>query len=329
MNIRHAITRRALLALALVVMLGSLGTSCKDKFYGEARLIEYPCPLLPITPARRTIIPHSQSFSLAMFNFIDQTGKAGQIAESLPDALCTLFFQSGRFAVYDRGQLRHDDYQQLMAQWQKHQKHEPSSIAKEWKDKQGGFLLEFSNREVGLGPLMAEFYAIMRSVDTILVGAVTEIDHSELSVDYRLINANSRVVLYAGAQRLRFTRTGKQIDFQREGLKRIVRMVMNALPDPKALRIGEIMIQDGRILTVNLGRKEKIVPGLSALILAPDEQILKTSKGEDVRNVMYLAEAYVVAVYENSCKLRIFNPPESDDPKTTHDCRVGDFVKFK
>ncbi len=96
MNIRHAITRRALLALALVVMLGSLGTSCKDKFYGEARLIEYPCPLLPITPARRTIIPHSQSFSLAMFNFIDQTGKAGSYGTAWQTGFPAHFFRRDR-----------------------------------------------------------------------------------------------------------------------------------------------------------------------------------------------------------------------------------------
>lgn len=320
MRIRTSKTLRAILSSLILAAAGLGATACAPGFYGEARLLEYPPPLVPIQPARATIIPYSQKFSLALFNFIDQTGKAGQVTEALPDALSTLFFQSDRFSVYDRGQLRHDDFGQLIANWQKHQKHEGKVL----KDNDGNLLFEPPSQPYDLGALKAEFDEILRRTDTVLLGAVTEIQDSMLSMDYRIINSQSRVVLYAAEQKIRYTQTGKMIEFNREDLKRLVRMVMNAFPDPKVVRTGEVLVQDGPILTVNLGRKDKIVAGLNALILAPGEQVLKTPKGAEIRNVMYLAEAYVVAVYENSCKLVVFHADGQ-----TPDYKVGDNVKFK
>jgi hypothetical protein len=302
--------------------LGALGLgACASGFYGEARLLEFPPPLVPIQPARATIIPHSQDFSLAILNFVDQTGKAGQITEALPDALSTLYFASGRFSVYDRGQLRHDDFGQLLSRWQKHQKHEPSQTL---PAKDGGLVLDRTNQPFDLGALREDLQTILRRTDSIFLGAVTEIQDSMLSLDYRLINSQSNTVLYAGDQKIRFTRTGSQIEFNRDDLKRMVRLVINALPDPSALRIAQVLVQDGPILTINLGKKDKIVPGLNALLLAPGDQIIKTPTGSEIRNVMYLAEAYVVAVYDESCKLVVFHADEQ-----TPDYKVGDFVRFK
>jgi hypothetical protein len=308
-------TMRSLMVIGLALSLGA--SACAPGFYGEARMLEFPPPLVPIVPARATIIPYSQAMSLALFNFVDQTGKAGQITEALPDALSTLVYQSGRFAVRDRGQLRHDDYGQLAAAWQKHQKHD-DTIRKDEVATVSDFR---ANRAQAQNFLKNEFNSILATSDAIFIGAVTEITEGLLSVDYRVINSQSRVVLYAASQKIRFTRTGAQIEFERDDLKRLVRMVLNAFPDPKNLRIGQVLVQDGRILTVNLGRKDKIMVGLNALVLAPGEQVLKTAKGEEVRNVMYLGEAYVVAVYENSCKLVVFHHDE--------DYRVGDNIKFK
>ena len=304
-------TMRSLMVIGLALSLGA--SACAPGFYGEARMLEFPPPLVPIVPARATIIPYSQAMSLALFNFVDQTGKAGQITEALPDALSTLIYQSARFAVRDRGQLRHDDFGQLAAAWQKHQKHD-DSIRKQEGDLR-------ANRAQAQSFLQNEFGSILATTDAIFIGAVTEIKEGLLSVDYRVINSQSRVVLYAASQKIHFTRSGAQIEFERDDLKRLVRMVLNAFPDPKNLRIGQVLVQDGSILTIDLGTKDKIMVGLNALVLAPGEQVLKTPKGEEVRNVMYLGEAYVVAVYENSCKLVVFH---HDD-----DYRVGDNIKFK
>jgi len=315
-------TRITILAQVSALLLAAVFVNCAPGFYGEARLFEYPTPLVPVEPARATIVPISQKFSMAVFNFIDQTGRAGAVTEGLPDALSTALFQSNRFAIHDRGQLRHDDYGQLISMWQKYQKHQGKDVigeksAEKGKEPLGGI-------PHSLQALQQEFNAILQSVDTVLIGAITEIDNSVITLDYRVVNSWSRVVLYAGQHRINYSRTGKTVDFDREDLRRMVKLVVNAFPNPNALRTGQVLVQDGRTLTVNLGVKDKITVGMNALILAPGEQILRTPSGQKVRDVMYLAEAYVAAVYDNSCKMRVFRA-DSKHP----DYRVGDFVKFK
>jgi curli biogenesis system outer membrane secretion channel CsgG len=315
-------TKKVLAFQVVAVLLAAAFVHCAPGFYGEARLFEYPTPLVPVEPARATIVPISQKFSMAVFNFIDQTGKAGPVTEGLPDALSTALFQSNRFALYDRGQLRHDDFGQLLASWQKYQKHMGKDIIGEKSAEKGKEPL--SSVPFHIGALEREFNQILASVDTVFIGALTEIQGSVITLDYRVINSWSNVVLYAGQHRIGYGMSGREVDFNREDLRRLVKLVVNAFPDPVALRTGQVLVQDGRTLTVDLGKKDKILVGMNALILAPGEQILKTPGGEKVRDVMYLAEAYVAAVYGNSCKMRVFR---ADDKHP--DYRVGDFVKFK
>jgi curli biogenesis system outer membrane secretion channel CsgG len=301
---------------ASLLVLSAALLNCAPGFYGEARLFEYPPPLVPVEPARATVVPISQKMSMAVFNFIDQTGHSGPITEGLPDALSTMLFQSNRFSLYDRGQLRHDDFGQLLASWQKHQKHKVIGKSD---------VTPLASRPFDLTALAGEFNAIVTNVDTVVIGAITEIQSSVVTLDYRVVNAWSKTVLYGGQHRIGYSMSGREVDFNREDLRRLVKAVVNAFPNPKALRTGQVLVQDGKVLTVNLGRRDKILPGLNALIIAPGEQVLKTPSGEKIHDVMYLAEGYVKAVYENSCKMVVI----PTDPNIYRDVRVGDYVKFK
>ena len=66
-------------------------------------------PMLPVSTfelPRKEFLPTSLKFRLAVINMVDQTGSAGNLVKTIPDVLTTGLFDTARFDLLDRGQLR-------------------------------------------------------------------------------------------------------------------------------------------------------------------------------------------------------------------------------
>lgn len=109
-------TRLLALPLTLMLLLGScFGT-------GEQREDRIQEPVLPVASfewLRKPYEPYSLKFRLAVINFVDQTGAGGNLVKTIPDVLTTGLYDTQRFDLYDRGQLRELSLNDLEEQQQK------------------------------------------------------------------------------------------------------------------------------------------------------------------------------------------------------------------
>ena len=63
-------------------------------------------PLTAPFPPREEISVESYKFRVAVVDFADQTGRAGDLSKTIPDILATMIFKLKRVDIYDRSTLR-------------------------------------------------------------------------------------------------------------------------------------------------------------------------------------------------------------------------------
>lgn len=294
----------------IIIVLMSLAAffSCRPKI-AEPRLIVYPSVYIPISQARETIIPFSQFTRLAVLNFVDQTGRASSLVETLADILSTELMLTGRFEIHDRGQLRYDDYTQIVNVLQKHEKH--SEIRKE-KD------LKIQETK-DLTFLKETFSNILDSVDALVIGSITSVTPNSLGVDIRIVNSQSFTVLYGVSATFPY-QSGIAYKVDRDTVSIIARNIKDAFPSVSQIKYGKVIIQDGNIITVSMGKKDGVISGLNIFVVNPQSSTNAAGKELEKKDELYLAEAYVVSVFENSSKCIVFRGK---------DFMTGDSVRFK
>ena len=64
-----------------------------------------PPPTAPFRP-REDVSIENYKFRVAVMDFTDQTGQAGDLVKTIPDILTTVLFKSGRLDLYERDPLR-------------------------------------------------------------------------------------------------------------------------------------------------------------------------------------------------------------------------------
>jgi hypothetical protein len=290
-------------------------------------LHSFPPPYLPITPARTTIVPTSQFMKVAVLNFVDQTGKARAVAETMADMLATELHRSGRFEVYDRGQLRLMDVD-FTAYVMETQRASATTANVAVAASAGGGELGGSNvphREPASPASYMEYFlksfeAIRAQTDALLLCAITSADGGRVEVDYRLINSQSFTVMVAGSATVVFRLGGDGTKVERDGIQDLAAEVRSSLPKPATGQLGRVMVQDGKVLTISLGRKDGIIPGMNVFVVAPGKTVAASSGAPASVDEMYLAQAYVVSVYDNTSQVVVYNGA---------DYRVNDSVRFK
>jgi hypothetical protein len=287
--------------LSLLVAVGACGGGA---LYTprDPNLVVYPPPALPITPARETIVPLSQFMKVAVLDFSDQSSRLESLRASLADMLSTELYKSGRFEVYDRGQLRHEDFTKIIEACQKSQQ------ACEEAEKATLALRD------------ADFKAIQSATDAFLLSAITNVSPGRLTIDYRLVNAQSFAVMTAGSAQIGFQEDASTVETDRQALVQVAATLRGSLPTPTAGKLGKVLVQDGRVLTISLGRKDGIIPGMNVFVVGPGRVQMGADNKPNVIDEAYLAQAYVVSVYDNTSQVVVY---------LGDDFRVGDDVRFK
>jgi len=257
---------------------------------------------------------------IAVLNFVDQTGKAGDLVESLADVLSTELHQTKRFEVYDRGHLRHYDFTQVLDRCNCAGKG-PGCDGKGAESggncatgKDGSAPDRFDART----SIAAQSFDTLRErTDALLLCAITSASDGKAVFDYRLVNSQSFTVLVAGVGSVNYRASADALKVVRAGMDDVAGKIKQALPTPTTKSYGKVMVQDGVVLTVSLGKKDGIIPGLNIFVIGARGQGGRTSTVDEA----YLAQAYVVSVYDNTSQVVVF--------QSENDYRVGDNVRFK
>ncbi len=216
-------------------------------------------PTLPPDSPRRGIRPRSYKMKLAVFNFIDQTGSAGKLVETIPDVLSTELFRTKRFELNERAELRAID----PAEMQK--------IREEYKHRVDGFL----------------------------VGSITRfsVEDKTMTLDIRAINAFNGVVMYAGHHDVKYQGT-LDVKAQRADIGSIADEIYKGFPELGSPGIRVISIS-GETVTINVGKDDGVIVGMGGLVIARGDTLKDPITHKELADEIYVGEVFVIEVMDN------------------------------
>ena len=248
------------------VRFASRGPVLRAAATGLLALILFGCMTMPPTmaplPPRRGIQPRSYKMKLAVFNFVDQTGSAGKLIQTIPDILATELYNTGRFELKERAELREIDPNRI------------EEVRERYKTE----------------------------VDTLLVGSITQfsVDDKVMTLDVRAINALNGTVMYAGGHKVRYTGV-LEVKVDRDDIKKIAEDIYTAFPELGG-PTTKIISMSGDTININLGSDQNAKVGMACLVVASGDTISDPTSGETLSQDIYVAEAYIVEVGEKVCK---------------------------
>jgi curli biogenesis system outer membrane secretion channel CsgG len=299
-------------------MAASLGCSPKYVVVNDP-VVDGPILVAP-NPPRRALRPppSSYKFRLAVLDFTDQTNAAGDLVRTIPDILTTKLFESKRYDIFDRGQLRNRS---------------PRDV------------------ETAINGLRREF-----KIDGMLVGSITRFspqDH-KMSIDVRLINVYSEAVMYASRLEVNYHGT-LEVEVDSADIGKLAESVRDAIPDRDALKGARIHSLNSGEVVITVGEDRNVKKGMAALVIASGDTIADPVTLEELSDQSIIAEVYVTSVELKTCRAMISRPgarrnvrnasqdgsavlgrdatapPDQDDedPHLPWSIRQGDLVRFK
>jgi hypothetical protein len=158
-----------------------------------------PPPTAPFRP-RDDVAIESYKFRVAVSDFTDQTGLAGDLAKTIPDILATGLFKAGRVDLYQREPFRGAGGADATA--------------------------------------MIERLVEARTIDGVLAGTVTRFSRVEktIVIEVRLLSRN-RAVMYADQHTLTFTGR-RAMEITRDDVAGLASAISKAVPRLKDMRIA-------------------------------------------------------------------------------------------
>lgn len=237
-------------------------------------LLSVGCASLPPTlvnqQPRRGITPRSNKMKIAVFNFIDQTGSAGKLVETLPDMLSTELFGTKRFEVTERAQLRSVDPQQT------------KDINQTYK----------------------------RLLDVLLVGSITRfsVEDKTMTIDVRVYNAVNGTVMFAGHFDVHYSGV-LDVKAERKDISKMAEAIYSAFPVLGDVNVRVAGVSGGMV-TVNLGEKDGVKLGMGALVVAGGDTLTDPVTKEELTDAVYVGEIYVVEVDPKTSKAIVDAPQQ-------------------
>jgi hypothetical protein len=320
--------------------------------------IDYP-PFLRPEGKRRTIHPDSQYFTLAVLNAVDISGRSQDIRKVVADIVYTELFAMKRFNLLDRGELVDlnpewfvssikDNLHNYKNTVQMTSVQENTIEQKTYSTGQPNIIdstVEFLKMQGSAYETM--YRKLLSKVDGILLLYITSRKGGQsgghLGVDYRIVNQiqgpnqyAKEIVLFAGKANLGYRRSSRrEIEINRNDIKKIVEDIVRAFPKPQDIENSQIVKRDRRWIVINKGSDYGIIPGLFGYAAIRDDSIY-VEGGQTVynpRHFAYLAKFVVTEVYDKSCTALLLYPqnfnPNQKGEKFDWDVKVGDSAMIK
>ena len=227
--------------------------------------------------------PESYRFNVAVLDFIDQTNSAGDLVRTIPDILTTNLFETQRYDIFDRGQLR---------------------------DKSS------KEAEKEIADLKAKF-----KIDGVIVGSITRFSPQtkELTIDIRVINAQSEGVMFAVQHTVHYTGV-LDVRVDRDDITALSTKVAQSIPRVADARVAAI---NGTELIISVGEEQGVKKGMALFVIASGDTLEDPSSGDALSSRYIIAEAYVNAVEPRITHAVVYRP------KAGSWVRPGDLVHFK
>lgn len=157
-----------------------------------------PPPTAPFRP-REDVSLESYKFRVAVTDFTDQTGQAGDLVKTIPDILTTALFKSGRIDLYEREPLR-----------------------------------GLSSQEAGT---LIEGLMQRRAIDGVISGTVTQFSRigKAILIEVRLLSRN-KAVMYTDQHSLSYSGR-RAMEISREDVISLGDAISKAVPRPPDMKI--------------------------------------------------------------------------------------------
>ena len=255
----------------------------------------YPPTVLPEQP-RRGIQARSYKMKLAVLNFVDQTGSAGKLIQTIPDVLATELFNTGRFEIKERAELREFDANKM------------DEVRERYKT----------------------------TVDAFLVGSITRFstDNKTMTLDVRAMNAANGTVMYAGHHEVHYEGV-LDVKTKREDISAMSTAVFKAFPTLGGPDI-KVASVSGDTIRINVGEKDGVKTGMGILIASRGDTIRDPVSGGSLGDEIFVGEAYVVEVSEKAAKASLVPVDPRGKPLSVDSqegrppmVRLYDSVRFK
>ena len=227
--------------------------------------------------------PSSYRFRVAVLDFIDQTNSAGDLVRTIPDILTTNLFETQRYDIFDRGQLRDKGSKQAEEEIRK------------LKD---SFL-----------------------IDGVIVGSITRFSPQtkELTVDIRVINAQSTQVMFAVQHTVHYTGV-LDVKVDRDDITTLSTKVAQSIPKVTDARIAAT---NGSEIVISVGEEQNVKKGMAIFVVAAGDTLEDPTTGDALSSRYIIAEAYVTAVEPRITHAQVFHINAGSW------VRPGDLVHFK
>ncbi len=282
------------------------------------------------------LTPLSQRFRVAVLSFIDQTDRAELVTEPLADVLTTALFETSRFNLYDRRDLKTSEAEAREAERDRQREEPPAeeAVAPRGEDE----------RNRTQDPL-TQYDWIKGAVDGILQGYVTAIETrrggGSVEADYRIVNPDTGLVVFSDSGRVRFKSNpaGSSVSIVREDVEQIARSIARSFVDLDALASQPVRVTDVQLaereaqITLNVGADENnIKQGFAGFVVEEDErtQVIRYLAKFVIVNVFPEASVGVVVPHCNNLRSCMRNQDAwVTPPEQVRSVRVGSSVRLK
>ncbi len=233
---------------------------------GVACLLMVSCVTVPPTycakEPRRTIKPRSHKMKLAVFNFVDQTGRAGNLIKTIPDVLSMELLVPKRFEVLERAKLR----------------------------------------EIGARKTEEQRNKYKYAVDAFIQGNITRFSEKGrvMAIDVRVVNAYNGAVMYAGHHDVHYKKE-QNVTADIKDIQAIANAIHKAFPVLVASK-GKIISLSGEDISINLGENDGVKVGMGVLIVAERDVVDNPSSHAGSSPERYIGEGYIVEVMPDASK---------------------------
>lgn len=345
---------------AVIVLVGLLTSlsAARCTAPGENLRVAYSNmpPLANIDQRRATLIPKSQRYKIATLTFIDQTGKASLVTDSIADILTTELFYTKRFDQYDRADLTQDVRTKDPTIIRSKDTEEGDKGAK--RVRESTKVVERSESFIPPSKTAKQYAKVLDSVDGILIGYITSFrttkeeeqpkrgrrppkrpvidkgkqQEGEFEFDFRIVNGSigtqkklhanlKNLVVFSGSGKVRFKTdaTMSSVNVRREDVRKVAAKIKDGFTGD----FGRLSKNDQIRITKVEGRK-------ITLSVGENVNMKQGFAGFVVRPIPklktyeYLAEFVVINIFEKA-SIGIVTSPD----KYLGNVKVGAIVRIK
>ncbi len=164
--------------------------------------------------------------------------------------------------------------------------------------------------------------------DLVLKTWVTGVTPSQLQVEQVLESCDFGTAVGAIDGVVRYSDDRGQLLLDRGDVVALVKQVIAALPEPASMGKGQILARDGRYVTINMGKEQKVKKGMKAFAVSYGDRTVDVKTGITLGDEIFTGDLYIFAVYPKMARAWIVAEP-ADTLGDHSRVRVGDYVVFK